>query len=116
MRAEDDRDVPVEPTIDEATAAAERASRATEETLDAMRAAAADAAARGAEAVSSASATFESVTEDALDDAEDLAEDAAAWLDEKYRENPTLVIAVAAAAGLALLIGVGAIIRAVLRR
>ena len=116
MRAENERDDPVEQAIGEAKAAADRASRATEETLDAMRTAAADAAARGADAVSSASAEFAAVSEDALEDVEDLVEDVAEWVDEKYRENPALVIALAAAAGLTLLVGVGAIIRAVFRR
>ena len=114
MRAENTP--PVEQAVDEAKAAADRASRVTEETLDAMRAAAADAAARGADAVSNASAEIEEVTEDALDEAEDLVEDASEWLERQRRENPALVIALAAAAGVALLVGVGAIIRALFRR
>ena len=114
MRAENTP--PVEQAVDEAKAAADRVSRETEETLDAMRAAAADAAARGAEAVSNASAQFEEVTDDALDEAEDLVEDASEWLDRARRENPALVIALAAVAGVAMLVGVGVIIRALFRR
>lgn len=114
--AGDELDDRVEQAIGEAKAAADRASKETEDTLDAMKSAAADAAERGAAAISDAASQAKAVTEDALDDAEDLIEDAAEWVEEKYRENPTLVIVLAAAAGVALLVGVGAIIRAVFRR
>jgi ElaB/YqjD/DUF883 family membrane-anchored ribosome-binding protein len=123
----DDLDDRVEQAIDEAKAAADRASRDADDTLGAMRSAAADAADRGAAAVADAAdrgtaavadaaSQARALAEDTLDDAEDLLEDAAEWVEEKYRENPGLVIALAAAAGIVLLVGVGAVVRALFRR
>ena len=115
-RAGDDLDDQVEQAIGEAKAAADRASREADETIASMRDAAADAADRGAAAVADAASQARAIAEDALDDAEDLIEDAAEWVEEKYRENPGLVIALGAVAGIALLVGVGALVRALFRR
>ncbi|GGI46253.1 monoamine oxidase [Agromyces flavus] len=112
----EDLDDRVEQAIGEAKAAADRAAGEADDALDAMRSAAADAADRGAAAVADAASQARALAEDTLDDAEDLLEDAAEWVEEKYRENPGLVLALAAAAGIVLLVGVGAVVRAIFRR
>jgi hypothetical protein len=109
-RAGDELDDRVEQAI------GDRAAQETDSTLDAMKSAASDAADRGAAAMADAASQARAVTEDALDDAEDMLEDAAEWVEEKYRENPALVIGLAVAAGVALIAGAVALIRAVFRR
>lgn len=115
-RTGDELDDRVEQAIGEAKAAADRAAQEADSTLDAMKSAASDAADRGAATIADAASQARAVTEDALDDAEDLLEDAAEWVEEKYRENPALVIGLAVAAGVALIVGAIALIRAVFRR
>jgi acyl-CoA reductase-like NAD-dependent aldehyde dehydrogenase len=109
-------DGPVEQSIDDARAAADRASRETAETLAAMKSAAADAAQRGAAAVADAATKATGTAEESLDDAENIAQESGAWLQARYRENPILVSVLAAAAGVAMLVGLGTFLRGMLRR
>ncbi|MGR2752657.1 hypothetical protein [Agromyces arachidis] len=109
----DDR---VEAAIDDAKAAADRAADDAAGTVEELTAAATEAAEKVATVVSDAASQARAVAADALDDAGEFFDDASDWLEEKYRENPALVLGVAAAAGIALLVGVGAIARAVFRR
>jgi hypothetical protein len=106
----------VDRSIDEAKAAADRAARETADTLDAMKTAAANAAQRGAAAVAEASSTASATADKSHDEMEDALEDAGTWLKARYRKNPVLVTVLAAAAGLAVLVWVGSIVRGIGRR
>lgn len=110
-----DLDDRVEEAVGRAKAAADAASDQASGVLDDLSSSANEAIGRATAAASDAASQAKALAADAADDAAEFIDDASDWIQEKYRENPALVLGLAAAAGVAILVGIGAIVRAIVR-